>query len=235
MREPVEVAVLGTEALGAYTLVRVAGAGIDVGSPGQFAMALDPDAAGYLARPVGVFRLEDGEVAMLVDPAHRVGGLGGARRLRLLGPLGHGYDLTAAEPASTLLVAGGIGITVLPGVPLAIGGRPRMLAAFRLPTQAAATALVDADTRVVLAPASVLDALELAAITLVLGAGPTGLMHALAERCAAAGVACQVALEAPMGCGFGACYGCAVELDGATARLCLEGPVVDARRLAVAR
>ena len=42
------------------------------------------------------------------------------------------------------------------------------------------------------------------------------------------GVPCQVALEAPMACGYGACYGCAVRLDGRLVRLCVEGPVVDA-------
>ncbi len=29
-----------------------------------------------------------------------------------------------------------------------------------------------------------------------------------------------------MACGYGACYGCVVELDGRLARLCVEGPVL---------
>ena len=29
-----------------------------------------------------------------------------------------------------------------------------------------------------------------------------------------------------MACGYGACYGCAVEIDGRLARLCVEGPVL---------
>ncbi len=41
----------------------------------------------------------------------------------------------------------------------------------------------------------------------------------------------QLACEAPMACGYGACYGCVVEIDGALKRLCLEGPVLDAQRL----
>ena len=65
----------------------------------------------------------------------------------------------------------------------------------------------------------------------VLAAGPTGLGRAVAEACAAAGVASQIALEAPMACGIGGCYGCAVELDDAWHRLCVEGPVVDGGRL----
>jgi hypothetical protein len=39
----------------------------------------------------------------------------------------------------------------------------------------------------------------------------------------------QLAWEAPMACGFGACYGCAVEIDGRLARLCVEGPVLGGR------
>ena len=36
----------------------------------------------------------------------------------------------------------------------------------------------------------------------------------------------QLAWEAPMACGYGACYGCAVEIDGERKRLCVEGPVL---------
>ena len=36
----------------------------------------------------------------------------------------------------------------------------------------------------------------------------------------------QLAWEAPMACGYGACYGCVVELDGELRRLCVEGPVL---------
>ena len=38
--------------------------------------------------------------------------------------------------------------------------------------------------------------------------------------------AAQLAWEAPMACGYGACYGCVVAVDGALARLCVEGPVL---------
>ncbi len=64
--------------------------------------------------------------------------------------------------------------------------------------------------------------------------GPDGLVRAVAAACAAADVPCQVALEAPMACGYGACYGCAVRLGGQLVRLCVEGPVVAGDRLAAA-
>jgi hypothetical protein len=39
----------------------------------------------------------------------------------------------------------------------------------------------------------------------------------------------QLAWEAPMACGFGACYGCVVEIGGKLKRLCVEGPVLSSR------
>jgi hypothetical protein len=37
----------------------------------------------------------------------------------------------------------------------------------------------------------------------------------------------QLAWEAPMACGYGACYGCSVEIDGVLQRLCIAGPVLE--------
>jgi dihydroorotate dehydrogenase electron transfer subunit len=56
--------------------------------------------------------------------------------------------------------------------------------------------------------------------------GPMGLMKRLADLGAEYDVPGEAALETPMGCGFGACLGCAVELaDGAYALCCKDGPV----------
>jgi ferredoxin len=48
------------------------------------------------------------------------------------------------------------------------------------------------------------------------------MLHAVAAQCPGA----QLAWEAPMACGYGACYGCAVEIGGELKRLCVEGPVL---------
>jgi ferredoxin len=53
------------------------------------------------------------------------------------------------------------------------------------------------------------------------------MLEVVAALCPAA----QLAWEAPMACGYGACYGCVVEIDGSLKRLCLEGPVLDAARV----
>ena len=58
----------------------------------------------------------------------------------------------------------------------------------------------------------------------MLACGPEPMLDAVAALCPGA----QLAWEAPMACGYGACYGCAVEIDGEWKRLCVEGPVLRA-------
>jgi dihydroorotate dehydrogenase electron transfer subunit len=67
----------------------------------------------------------------------------------------------------------------------------------------------------------------------VYACGPNPMLAAVAHLRAAAGVPCQVSLEAPMACGVGACLGCTVPLAaGGYARVCTEGPVFDATAIA---
>ena len=56
-----------------------------------------------------------------------------------------------------------------------------------------------------------------AASAAVYACGPPAMLEAVRLLCAQRGVACELAMEAPMACGFGACFGCAVPaLPGAT-------------------
>jgi dihydroorotate dehydrogenase electron transfer subunit len=232
VKAPVAVGVRRTVATGAYAVVELDG-DVDVGPPGTFAMVRDPDGAAFLPRPVGLFRRPDGTPAFLVDPSLGVGALARAATLDVLTPLGRGFDLAGADPATTLAVGGGIGTTVFFGLPAALGGPVRVVAGFREPDQAAAVELIEpaASREVAIAPRLVTELVDLTGVERVLASGPAPMVRAVAALAAAAGLPCQVALEAPMACGFGACYGCAVELDGTWQRLCIEGPVVAAERL----
>ena len=63
----------------------------------------------------------------------------------------------------------------------------------------------------------------------VYACGPPPMLDAVREICAARGVTAELAMEAPMACGYGACFGCAVPLaEGGYMRLCVDGPVVRA-------
>ena len=46
----------------------------------------------------------------------------------------------------------------------------------------------------------------------VYACGPPAMLEAVRGLCAERGVACELAMEAPMACGFGACFGCAIPL-----------------------
>jgi dihydroorotate dehydrogenase electron transfer subunit len=44
-------------------------------------------------------------------------------------------------------------------------------------------------------------------------------------------VPCEISVEVPMACGFGACIGCAVKVKDRFAIACVEGPVFQAKEL----
>ena len=67
----------------------------------------------------------------------------------------------------------------------------------------------------------------------VYSCGPPAMLEAVRVLCAERGVPCELALESPMACGYGACFGCAVpKPEGGYIRLCVDGPVVQGDRVA---
>ncbi len=72
-----------------------------------------------------------------------------------------------------------------------------------------------------------------ASSAVVYSCGPPAMLEAVRSLCAESGVACELAMESPMACGFGACFGCAVpKPDGGYMRLCVDGPVVRGEAIA---
>ena len=55
--------------------------------------------------------------------------------------------------------------------------------------------------------------------------GPTPMLKAVSQLAAKYRIACEVSVEVPMACGFGACLGCAIKLKDRYAIACVEGPV----------
>jgi NAD(P)H-flavin reductase len=175
-----------------------------------------------LPRPFSLCQAPAGELAFLVDPVgpgtQAIAGLERGDAIRVTGPLGNGYDLAVSRP---LLVGGGIGIAPFPYLSERLG-RPQALLGFRTAHHAEAAALVP-NAEVVLDPTLVTDALP-GDPGDVLACGPEPMLDAIERRVAGA----QLAREAPMACGYGACFGCVVPRDGSYVRLCVEGPVLRA-------
>jgi dihydroorotate dehydrogenase electron transfer subunit len=208
---------------GLYTLLRVRRGRLEPGVPGQFFMLEAPGR--LLPRPMSLSLSPPGELAFLIDaigPGTRaLCTLEPGDRISIFGPLGNGYRLDVDRP---LLVGGGIGIAPLPYLSEALNGPPAILG-FRTAEHAEAAALLPG-AQVVIDPILVTDAMP--AGHDVLACGPEPMLEAVARLEPAA----QLAWEAPMACGYGACYGCAVEIDGEIKRLCVEGPVLRAEAVA---
>ena len=212
--------VTGTEPIGPYTLLRVASGAIAAGVPGQFFMLHPPGRV--LPRPMSLCLAEAGELCFLIDPigpgTRALCELEVGESLHVLGPLGNGFDLAVPRP---LLVGGGIGVAPFPYVSQVLGGPPAILG-FRSAHHAEAAALVPG-AEVVIEPTFV-TALLGDDPGDVLACGPEPMLEAVRRLVPRA----QLAWEAPMACGYGACYGCVVEVDGRLQRLCVAGPVLQA-------
>jgi len=163
--------------------------------------------------------------------------------LVVFGPLGEGYrpDETGRRP---VLVAGGVGVAPLLFLARELAARgesPLFLYGARtehdLPLadeirKVAELVITTEDGSVGekgLITAPLQRALAASDNSMVYTCGPDGMLHAVANVASAAGVPCQVALEAPMACGMGTCKGCAVMgTDGKYRYVCHDGPVFDA-------
>jgi dihydroorotate dehydrogenase electron transfer subunit len=171
--------------------------------------------------------------------------------LSLIGPLGHGFDLSSlAGPVA--LVAGGVGVAPLPILAMELAGRRlpfEVLLGARnadelwgerelsklggrvqiatddgsLGTKGLVTALLAGWLR---------DRKNFSAQ--VFACGPMPMLHAVAKLCLEARIEAQLAIETMMGCGFGICMGCpvvpaaGVEKTGRYYLACLDGPVFPA-------
>ena len=210
--------VAGAEPVGPYTLLRVERGDLDPGEPGQFFMLEAPGRP--LPRPLSLCLEADRELAFLIDPigpgTRALCGLEAGDVLHVLGPLGRGFDLDVRRP---LLLGGGIGIAPLPYLSQRLG-RPPALLGFRSEQHAEAAALVP-NAEVCVEPSLVTELLPDGVVD-VLACGPEPMLEAQRALVPDA----QLAWEAPMACGYGACHGCAVEIDGELRRLCIDGPVL---------
>jgi NAD(P)H-flavin reductase len=209
--------VTGVDALGPYALVRVDRGGVEPGVPGQFFMLEAPGRV--LPRPMSLCLAPRGELAFLLDPigpgTQALASLQATDRINVFGPLGNGFRLDVARP---LLVGGGIGIAPLPYLAEALEHPPAVLG-FRSEHHAAAAVLLP-NAEVVIDPTLVTEVMPLDRD--VLACGPEPMLEAVRALVPDA----QLAWEAPMACGYGACYGCVVEVDRDLKRLCVEGPVL---------
>jgi dihydroorotate dehydrogenase electron transfer subunit len=252
--------VTGNDELGAYRVLRaldpdLTGAHGYAPEPGQFAMIAAANHWGggeeqrpYLPRAFSIARLVGEECHFLLEDVgpgtQRLCQLRAGDRLWVLGPLGRGFQVGAQDldGRRALLVGGGVGIAPLAILQDTLAHDTTVLLGFRDRARAAGAALLR-DARVASDDGSVghhgfvtellAAELERDAHAVVYACGPAAMLEGVRAMCEQHETPAQLALEAGMACGFGACFGCVVaRRDGGYLRVCVDGPVVDAAELA---
>ncbi|MFQ5602539.1 MAG: dihydroorotate dehydrogenase electron transfer subunit [bacterium] len=176
-------------------------------------------------------------------------------RIDLLGPLGNGFTISN-ELKQAVMVAGGIGVAPFPflcerviahgaTVELFLGGKSRQDIVFvkeferlgvelHLATEdgsAGAKGLVTELLQTSLRGKATHGGMALFCC------GPDGLLKRLSELSQQENFLTQISLETMMGCGFGICMGCPVQITSLDNRkrvyklTCVDGPVFDARQV----
>lgn len=228
--------------------------------PGQFAMIkahgiFEP----LLRRAMAYYRSDRDERGVHVEFIYQVLGRGTQALSQLragdgvdfLGSLGNTYDIRAARGRTALLVAGGVGSAALymlagelirAGVAtkLFIGGASRGdlcgLDDFieLLSRENVIGATVDGSSGERGFVTEPLEAgLKAGAFgsSIIYACGPDPMLHRVSRIADEYGVSAQLSLEAPMGCGYGVCVGCAVAVKSDSPpgyvyqKVCTEGPI----------
>lgn len=248
------VAVTGVDDLGAYRVLHADDPGGPVPWPGQFYMLASEERWGagederpYVPRAFSFLAASGGRLSFMFEDVgpgtRRLAELAPGDGLWLVGPLGDGFELPPAGPRS-IVVGGGVGIPPLAawaGTLTSHGVSLTALLGFRDAHHAEGAALLpgafvatdDGSVGHHGLVTALLDAeLDRDDAAVVYSCGPPAMLEAVRALCAGRGVAAQLALEAGMACGFGACFGCVVPVrDGGYVRVCVDGPVFDAAEL----
>jgi len=249
--------VLTVRRVGAYTSLTLLAAGIPERTrPGHF-LAVQvggPESSMLLRRAFAIYQVHpSGVYGGTVEVVFAVHGKGTAwlaerrqgDRLNVVGPLGKPFRLPR-EAVTATLVGGGYGSAPL--LPLAAAlrergcqvdmvlgaaGHHRLFGALEA-KRVSRSLIVTTEDGSVGEPGRVSDVLprllERTDSDVVYACGPMGMLRAVAEQAAQAGIPSQVAVEESMACGIGVCMTCVLPVvgdDGVTrmVRSCVEGPV----------
>jgi dihydroorotate dehydrogenase electron transfer subunit len=204
-----------------------------------------------LRRAMAFYRTQPSGDALSVEFIYQVLGRGTQAlavlergdKVDFLGSLGNTYDIDYARGREALLVAGGVGSPALfmlaeellkLGVPtmLFIGGASHGdlcgLGDFTelLSKENVVCATIDGsfgEKGFVTVPLESYLQTTSGKPKIIYSCGPDAMLHRVAQIAEQFDVPAQLSLEAPMGCGFGVCVGCAVPVKAAIGPECPEG------------
>lgn len=216
--------------------------------PGQFVNVYTKDSSLLLPRPISICDTK-GEILTLV---YAVVGKGtrwfadccAGDRLRISTPLGNGFDVSGLrEGDEALLIGGGIGVCPLirlakvlaekgVRVKAAMGFRDEPFLVEEMKATGAEVVVATDSGRVGYQGTALAAAMEAGLDRKQwFSCGPKVMLKFVAREGAARGRKVQISMEERMGCGYGACVGCVVDVltpekaEPVRKKVCKDGPV----------
>ena len=228
--------VISNEALTAsvYRMV-LAGDTSAITATGQFVDLRLPEK--YLRRPISVCDFEEGKLTLI----YKAVGEGTAimtklptgTQLDVLTGLGNGYD-TARSGRTPVLVGGGVGVPPMYALAKELvrqGKQPQVVLGFNTAEElflAEEFRALGIEVHIATADGSlgtkgfVTDVLKDLSYSHFYACGPMPMFRAMEAVMTTSG---QYSFEERMGCGFGACMGCSIQVKSGYKRVCKDGPV----------
>lgn len=219
--------------------------------PGQFVGVYPVNKATLLPRPISVCEVDPERSAIRL--VYRVVGSGTAEfslyqpddYIMLLGPLGNGFPLDAAQGKNVVVMGGGIGVPPLLETAKRVkGAKVSAVMGYRNSEtflsdefEKYADMYVATEDGSVGTKGNVIDAIKENNVPcdVIFACGPMPMLRAIKAYAAEIGAKAYLSLEERMACGVGACLGCICktkEIDEHShvhnARICTDGPVFDA-------
>jgi dihydroorotate dehydrogenase electron transfer subunit len=173
------------------------------------------------------------------------------QKIDMIGPLGNGFTLPTPSSSNIILIGGGMGIVTL--YPLAealrtknlivfIGGKTRDdILCVRDFKKLNSKILIATEDGSLGFKGTVIDLLlsqtkkiKMEGRSSIYSCGPLAMLRELGKAIDPTKFFCEVSLEARMGCGFGACWGCVIKTNDPKTvyqRVCREGPVFNLRNI----
>ena len=216
---------------------------------GQFVSVYSNDSSRLLPRPISICELDREKNAVRL--VYRVAGKGTAEfsgmregeQLRVLGPLGNGFD---PKDKKAFIIGGGIGIPPMLQLAKELNCEKQIVLGFR--DELFLTEEFEALGKVCIATengstgtkGNVLDAIRENGLTadVIYACGPAPMLCALKAYAGENNMECFISLEERMACGIGACLACVCRTGEKDAhsnvnnkRICREGPVFPAEEV----
>ena len=210
--------------------------------PGMFVHIGIPRGELLLRRPISMADVDAAAGTLLFiyrrvgKGTHCLSELAAGDSINCLGPLGHGFDLTAKKP---LLVGGGMGIAPLlflakkmkGGADILMGGRNEQEMFWpSFYREYVRNIFITTDDGSLGSRGVTSDLLPQLLISnaydRIVVCGPEVMMRSIAHLAQQYGIPCQLSLEKRMACGLGACLSCSCDTNsGQRKKVCKDGPV----------